>query len=140
MKNNSKNILSNFCVSNLEYWIEKEVYNPLLSDLNFCDKNLYLLTNYYENEDIYEYLEKLEKMDYNFTENFYWDLAFEMIMGLLFIHECGYIHNDIQPAKKSDDKSPENQLIKLREEMKPKMIYEFFQEKTKAKKKGKILK
>ena len=40
-------------------------------------------------------------------------------------------------AKKSDDKSPENQLIKLREEMKPKMIYEFFQEKTKGKKKGK---
>ena len=98
MKNNSKNILSNFCVSILEYWIEKEVYNPLLSDLNFCDKNLYLLTNYYENEDIYEYLEKLEKMDYNFTENFYWDLAFEMIMGLLFIHECGYMHIDIQPA------------------------------------------
>ena len=40
-------------------------------------------------------------------------------------------------AKKNDDKSPENQLIKLREEMKPKMIYEFFQEKKKAKKKGK---
>ena len=41
------------------------------------------------------------------------------------------------PAKKNDDKSPENQLIRLREEMKPKMIYEFFQEKPKAKKKGK---
>ena len=41
------------------------------------------------------------------------------------------------PAKKNDDKNPENQLIKLREEMKPKMIYEFFQEKPKAKKKGK---
>ena len=40
-------------------------------------------------------------------------------------------------AKKNDDKSPENQLMKLREEMKPKMIYEFFQEKPKAKKKGK---
>lgn len=26
------------------------------------------------------------------------------------------------PAKKNDDKSPENQLMKLREEMKPKMI------------------
>ena len=98
MKNNSKNRLSNFCVNILEYWIEKEVYNPLLSDLNFCDKNLYILTNYYENGDIYDYLEKLEKINYNFTENFYWDLAFEMIMGLLFIHECGYIHNDIQPA------------------------------------------
>ena len=40
-------------------------------------------------------------------------------------------------AKKNDDKSPENQLIKLREEMKPKMIYEFFQSKAKGKKKGK---
>ena len=40
-------------------------------------------------------------------------------------------------AKKNDDKSPEVQLMKLREEMKPKMIYEFFQEKPKAKKKGK---
>ena len=30
------------------------------------------------------------------------------------------------PAKKNDDKSPENQLMKLREEMKPKMIYEYF--------------
>ena len=41
------------------------------------------------------------------------------------------------PAKKNDDKSPENQLLLLREEMKPKMIYEFFKEKPKAKKKGK---
>ena len=41
------------------------------------------------------------------------------------------------PAKKKDDKSPENQLIKLREEMKPKMIFEFFDEKPKGKKKGK---
>ena len=40
-------------------------------------------------------------------------------------------------AKKNDDKSPENQLIKLREEMKPKMIFEFFQAKPKGKKKGK---
>ena len=39
--------------------------------------------------------------------------------------------------KKNDDKTPENQLKKLREEMKPKMIYEFFQDKPKAKKKGK---
>ena len=28
----------------------------------------------------------------------YWDLIFEMIMGLLFVHECGYIHTDIQPG------------------------------------------
>ena len=38
--------------------------------------------------------------------------------------------------KKNDDKSPEVQLIKLREEMKPKMIYEFFKPAEKVKKKG----
>ena len=41
------------------------------------------------------------------------------------------------PAKKNDDKSPENQLMKLREEMKPKMIYEFFIQEPPKKKGGK---
>ena len=109
-KNNSNNILSNFCVQNLEFWIEKEEFNPLLSDLNFCDKNLYLLTNYYENGDIFDYLEKLEKIEYEFSENFYWDLVFEMMMGLLFVHECGYIHIDIQPGNYLVD---ENGYLKL---------------------------
>ena len=57
-----------------------------------------LLMNYYENGDIFDYLEKLEENQFNFTEDFYWDLIFEMIMGLLFVHECGYIHTDIQPG------------------------------------------
>jgi serine/threonine protein kinase len=43
-------------------------------------------------------LEKLEKIKFKFTEEFYWDLIFEMIMGVLFVHECGYIHIDIQPG------------------------------------------
>ena len=109
-KNNSSNILSQFCVQILDYWIEKEEFNPSFSDLNFCDKNLYLLTNYYENGDIFDYLEKLEKMNYMFTENFYWDIAFEMIMGLLFVHECGYMHIDIQPTNYLVD---ENGYLKL---------------------------
>ena len=97
-KNNSGNILKTFCVENLDYWIEREEFNPLLSEMNFCDKNLYLLMNYYENGDIFDYLEKLEEINYNFTENFYWDIVFEMMMGLLYVHECGYIHVDIQPG------------------------------------------
>ena len=107
---NSKNILSNFCVKYLDFWIEKEVYNPLLSESNFCDKNLYLLINYYENGDIYDYLGRLEIINYQFSENFYWDLVFEMMMGLLFILECGYLHIDIQPLNFLVD---ENGYIKL---------------------------
>ena len=96
-KNNINNILSKFCVQNIEYWIEKEDFKNF-SDNNFCIKNLYLLTNYYENGDIFDYLEKLEENNFIFNEDFYWDLIFEMIMGLLFVHECGYIHIDIQPG------------------------------------------
>ena len=94
---NLNNILSQFCVQNIEYWIEKEEFKQL-SELNFCNKNLYLLSNFYENGDIFDYLEKLEENKFSFTEDFYWDLIFEMIMGLLFVHECGYIHTDIQPG------------------------------------------
>ena len=109
-RSNSNNISSEFCVKILDYWIEKEEFNPSFSELNFCDKNLYLLTNFYENGDIFDYLEKLEKFNYNFTENFYWDMAFEMIMGLLFVHECGYMHIDIKPGNYLVD---ENGYLKL---------------------------
>ena len=94
---NSNNILSKFCVQNIDFWIETEEFKQT-SDLNFCNKNLYLLTNFYENGDILDYLERLEENQFNFTEEFYWDIIFEMMMGLLFVHECGYIHTDIQPG------------------------------------------
>ena len=113
-RNNNNNLLSQFCVKILEFWIEKEEYNVLLSELNYCDKNLYLLSNFYQNGDIFDYLEKLELLAkdglFTFTENFYWDIIFEMMMGLLFVHECGYMHIDIEPANFLVD---ENGYIKL---------------------------
>ena len=113
-KNNNNNILNQFCVKILEFWIEKEEYNALLSEFNYCDKNLYLLSNFYENGDIFDYIEKLELLAkdglFAFTENFYWDIVFEMMMGLLFIHEIGYMHIDIKPTNFLVD---ENGYIKL---------------------------
>lgn len=107
---NSNNMLYQFCEHYLDFWIEEEEFNPLLSDSNFSDKNLYLLTHYYENGDIFDFVGKLEIIQYNFTEDFYWDIIFEMIMGLLFVHECGYIHADIQPSNYLVD---ENGYLKL---------------------------
>jgi hypothetical protein len=113
-KNNNNSILNQFCAKILEFWIEKEEFNVLLSELNYCDKNLYLLSNFYENGDIFDFLEKLELLAkdglFEFTESFYWDIFFEMMMGVLFVHECGYMHIDIQPANFLVD---ENGYMKL---------------------------
>ena len=48
--------------------------------------------------DIFDYLEQLEKKNYSFNSDFYWDMVFEMMIGLLYIHKKGYIHFDIKPT------------------------------------------
>lgn len=87
-----------FCNKYLEYWIEEEIYDIIESSTHFTDKNLYILTEFYENGDLLDYLSKLEQSNYSFTSNFYWDIIFEMLVGVLFFHECGYLHLDIKPA------------------------------------------
>ena len=62
------------------------------------EKYLYILYDYYPNGDLLDYLEKLEKIKYKFTPNFYWDIIFEMIMSLKYFHELGYLHLDIKPT------------------------------------------
>lgn len=41
--------------------------------------NLYLVTEYCKYGDLLDYLEKLEKFNYEFNEIVYWDIIFEMI-------------------------------------------------------------
>ena len=59
---------------------------------------MYILYDYYPNGDLLDYLEKLENINFEFTQDFYWDIIFEMIMGLMFFHELGYLHLDIKPT------------------------------------------
>lgn len=87
-----------FCVKWIDYWIEKQTFFLRDKDINYVNKNIYILTEYYHSGDIFDYLEKLEKKNYRFTPRFYWDLIFEMIIGLLYIHKKGYIHFDIKPT------------------------------------------
>ena len=61
-------------------------------------KYLYILYNYYPNGDLLDYLGKLEQINYKFTPDFYWDIIFEMIMGLKYFHQLGYLHLDIKPT------------------------------------------
>lgn len=97
MQNKNNNLSDNklgeeFCMKYLDYWVENE-NNELLN------KNLYILLEYYPFGDILDYLEHLEKKKkFKFTPEFYWDIIFEMIIGLLYFHNKGYIHFDIKPT------------------------------------------
>ena len=95
---NEKSIYSKFINKYLDYWIEEDVYDLIENSTHFTDKNLYILTEYFPNGDLLDYLSKLEQNNFKFTEEFYWDLIFEMIIGIIFIHEIGYLHLDIKPA------------------------------------------
>ena len=87
-----------FCMKYIDYWIEDKNYNMIKEDTNYLNKNIYILTEFYTKGDILDYLEQLEKNNFVFTPKFYWDIIFEMIIGLLYIHNKGYIHFDIKPT------------------------------------------
>ena len=92
------NIGNNFCMKYITYWIENKNYDLINENIYYLKKNIYILSEYYKKGDILDYLEKLEKNNFKFTPAFYWDIIFEMMIGLLYIHKKGYIHFDIKPT------------------------------------------
>lgn len=87
-----------FCVKYIDYWVENKNNDSLNADSNYINKNIYILTPYYKNGDVLDYLGQLEINNFTFTPEFYWDMIFEMMIGLLYIHKKGYIHFDIKPT------------------------------------------
>ncbi len=101
---------SYFCNQCIDFWIEEEHYD-INKNTYLSEKYLYILFHYYSNGDLLDYLEKIEKkLNNKFTPEFYWDIIFEMIMGLKYFHELGYLHLDIKPTNFLVD---QNGYIKL---------------------------
>ena len=96
-KNNNE-LGSQFCMKCIDYWIENEDYELIKEDINYMNKNVYILLEYFAFGDILDYLQRLKDNKFKFTSNFYWDIFFEMIVGLLYFHNQGYIHFDIKPT------------------------------------------
>ena len=84
-----------FCNHFIDFWIEDENEN---CDEYISQKYLYILYNFYPNGDLFDFLGKLELAKFKFTSSFYWDIIFEMLMGLKYFHELGYLHLDIKPT------------------------------------------
>jgi serine/threonine protein kinase len=101
-KKNDKKLICDgyeFCNHFIDFWIEDEnCDDEILFSAYTSQKYLYILNNYYPNGDLFDYLGKLELAKFIFTSNFYWDIIFEMLMGIKYFHELGYLHLDIKPT------------------------------------------
>ena len=101
-KKSDKNLICDgygFCNHFIDFWIEDENYDDeVLFNAYASKKYLYILYNYYPNGDLFDYLGKLELAKFKFSSSFYWDIIFEMLMGVKYFHELGYLHLDIKPT------------------------------------------
>ena len=90
---------SKFILKYIDFWIE-DIYekNYKLSSNN---KNMYIVTDYFINGNLKDYITKI-KQDISYkniiTYDFFWDIIFQMILPINFLHKLGYIHSDIKPS------------------------------------------
>ena len=102
--NNLTNLpISEYILRYIDFWIENnkdldddEIFFENKNNKNI--KNLYIVNKYLPNGNLTDYINSLKLSNFNFSENFYWDVIFEIMCGVLFIHKMGYIHFDIKPT------------------------------------------
>jgi serine/threonine protein kinase len=81
----------------IDYLIEDVYEKNYKSTAN--NKNIYIVTNYCINGNLKEYLNNLKNIcSIKLKYSFYWDIIFQMIMPIHFLHKLGYIHFDIKPT------------------------------------------
>lgn len=92
------------------------IYYPYIHKYNDCwieeakqkEKNIvnkkiiYMVSNYCPNGNLVEFINKIKDCikwtESIFNYNFYWDIIFQMMISLDFLHKLGYIHLDIKPT------------------------------------------
>ena len=87
-----------FIVKYIDFWLEENDF----SEKKLCKMNgrdMYIVTDYFSKGNLKEYLTNLKKLYKNkITYSFFWDIIFQMIVPINFLHKLGYIHFDIKPA------------------------------------------
>ena len=78
----------------IDFWIE-DIENDKAKTGN---KSMFIVTDYCLGGDLKEYLNKIKKTHLKYDQDFYWDLVFQMIVSVGFLHKLEYIHFDIKPT------------------------------------------
>ena len=101
---NSKHKFYSYVHQYKDYWIEENVVNEKINK-----RNIYMVSDYCSNDNLIKFIKKIsscekgEKEKNNIDINilnpdFYWDIIFQMMISVNFIHQIGYIHLDIKPT------------------------------------------
>ena len=91
---NEENPAAKFLQKYIDFWIE-DIQNDNSKTGN---KNMYIVTDYCLGGDLKEYLNKIKKSNFKYDKEFYWDIVFQMIVSVAFLHKLGYVHFDIKPT------------------------------------------
>ena len=76
----------------IDFWIEDiQTINSKTSN-----RNMYIVTEYCLGGDLKEYINKIQLQNCN--QSIYWDIIFQMIYSVTFLHKLGYVHFDIKPS------------------------------------------
>ena len=92
LKENEKDPGAMFIQKYLDFWIE-DIQNTKAKTSN---RNMYIVTEYCMGGDLKEYINKIKNLNYD--KNVYWDIIFQMIYSVSFLHKLGYVHFDIKPS------------------------------------------
>ena len=83
---------SEFIQKYIDFWIEDiQTINSKTSN-----RNMYIVTEYCLGGDLKEYINKIQNK--NNDKNMFWDIIFQMIYSVAFLHKLGYVHFDIKPS------------------------------------------
>ena len=87
-----------FIIKYLDFWLE-EKEKTIPEKKNYFNREIYIVTNYYSKGNLKEFLSKL-KLNHStkLTYSFFWDIIFQMIVPINYLHKLGYIHSDIKPT------------------------------------------
>ena len=76
----------------IDFWIE----DIQTTNSKTSNRNMYIVTEYCLGGDLKEYINKIQLQNCN--QSIYWDIIFQMIYSVAFLHKLGYVHFDIKPS------------------------------------------
>ena len=92
LKENESGPGSIFIQKYIDFWIE----DIQTTNSKTSNRNMYIVTDYCLGGDLKQYINKIQNLNYG--KNIYWDIVFQMIFSVSFLHKLGYVHFDIKPS------------------------------------------